>query len=154
MHESPRVWFCFAHFQLQPVPKRLERLGRYQLEQDVWSELSSADIWVCLFVLSSVFGSEPEQLTMSRWGVQQTWCRNSVTERYFKLTLNVWKNVVRVVGLTECPALYTCTLPMTNKETKPTGSCTSFCPWLQDSSWSDLASLPSGAPQHYICLSV
>lgn len=42
-------------------------------------------LFVCL---SSVFGSEPEQLTMSRWGVQQTWCHNRVTERYFKLALN------------------------------------------------------------------
>lgn len=45
MRASVFVWFSFAHFQLQPVPERLQHPGCYQFEQDVWSELSSADIW-------------------------------------------------------------------------------------------------------------
>lgn len=82
MRASVFVWFSFAHFQLQPVPERLQHPGCYQFEQDVWSELSSADIWfffpqTYIPVPLLVVRSKPEHLIMSAWGVKQTRCQEN-----------------------------------------------------------------------------
>lgn len=82
MRASVFVWFSFAHFQLQPVPERLQHPGCYQFEQDVWSELSSADIWfffpqTYIPVPLLVVRSKPEHLIMSAWGVKQTQCQEN-----------------------------------------------------------------------------
>lgn len=82
MRASVFVWFSFAHFQLQPVPERLQHPGCYQFEQDVWSELSSADIWfffpqTYIPVPLLVVRSKPEHLIMSAWGVKQTQCQDN-----------------------------------------------------------------------------
>lgn len=153
MHESTRVWFCFTQFQLQPVPGRVERPGCYQLVQDVWSELSSADIWFCLL---SVVRSKPEQLTMSRWGVQQTWCheRCGLSTTIFNLheMYEFCRRGGQVGGVSS-------TVPAWHQWAKQNPKVVVHhpTPRLQNSAWSDLASLPSGAPQRFspsVCVDI
>lgn len=169
MRASVFVWFSFAHFQLQPVPERLQHPGCYQFEQDVWSELSSADIWfffpqTYIPVPLLVVRSKPEHLIMSAWGVKQTQCQENCATHVHNRALEGCFFISQIVVCTwnlpsgrsgEFPEIY---LPDANEQKKKERkrnnknkcSCTSFPFWLQNSAWSDLAqqaSLPSGALQ-------
>lgn len=168
MRASVFVWFSFAHFQLQPVPERLQHPGCYQFEQDVWSELSSADIWfffpqTYIPVPLLVVRSKPEHLIMSAWGVKQTQCQENCAMHVHNRALEGCFFISQIVVCTwnlpsgrsgEFPEIY---LPDANEQkqkrkrnNKNKCSCTSFPFWLQNSAWSDLAqqaSLPSGTLQ-------
>lgn len=169
MRASVFVWFSFAHFQLQPVPERLQHPGCYQFEQDVWSELSSADIWfffpqTYIPVPLLVVRSKPEHLIMSAWGVKQTQCQENCATHVHNRALEgcffnftdcglYLKSAVREVrGVSRnLPAWCQWAKKKERKRNKINKcSCTSFPFWLQNSAWSDLAqqaSLPSGTLQ-------
>lgn len=113
-------------------------------------------LFVCLFVV----GSKPEQLTMSRWGVQQTWCQEkcglTTTERQRGIcNLHEMYEICcrggQVGGVSSpVPAQH----QWPTKKQNPKVAVHHSTPRLLNSAWSDLASLPSGAPQHFLHLSV